>query len=53
MLEELYDNQETENVETEINNFTGGMLVDGLGDEREDVDLDVSESLIVELYSKN
>ena len=40
MLEELYDNQETENVETEINNFTGGMLVDGLGDEREDVDLE-------------
>ncbi len=34
MLEELYDDQEVENVETEINNFTGGMLVDGLGDEK-------------------
>ena len=40
MLEELYDDQEVENVETEINNFTGGILVDGLGDEKEDINLE-------------
>lgn len=60
MLEELYDNQETENVETEINNFTGGMLVDGLGDEREDVDLEstphrilyVDEEMLNKIYKR-
>ncbi|MEW3513819.1 hypothetical protein AB1I65_22030, partial [Clostridium butyricum] len=40
MLEELYSDQEVETVETEINNLTGGMLVDGLGDENGDIDLE-------------
>ena len=60
MLEELYDDQEVENVETEINNFTGGMLVDGLGDEKEDINLEstphrvlyVNEEMLNKIYKR-
>ena len=60
MLEELYDDQEVENVETEINNFTGGMLVDGLGDEKEDINLEstphrvlyVNEEILNKIYKR-
>jgi len=60
MLEELYDDQEVENVETEINNFTGGMLVDGLGDEKEYINLEstphrvlyVNEEMLNKIYKR-
>ena len=60
MLEELYDDQEVENIETEINNFTGGMLVDGLGDEKEDINLEstphrvlyVNEEILNKIYKR-
>ena len=60
MLEELYDDQEVENIETEINNFTGGMLVDGLGDEKEDINLEstphrvlyVNEEMLNKIYKR-
>ena len=60
MLEELYDDQEVENVETEINNFTGGILVDGLGDEKEDINLEstphrvlyVNEEILNKIYKR-
>ena len=60
MLEELYDDQEVENVETEINNFTGGILVDGLGDEKEDINLEstphrvlyVNEEMLNKIYKR-
>ena len=60
MLEELYDDQEVENVETEINNFTSGMLVDGLGDEKEDINLEstphrvlyVNEEMLNKIYKR-
>ena len=60
MLEELYDDQEVENIETEINNFTGGMLVDGLGDEKEYINLEstphrvlyVNEEMLNKIYKR-
>ena len=60
MLEELYSDQEVETVETEINNLTGGMLVDGLGDENGDIDLEstpnraiyVNEEMLNKIYKR-
>ena len=60
MLEELYDDQEVENVETEINNFTGGMLVDGLGDEKKYIKIEstphrvlyVNEEMLNKIYKR-
>ena len=47
MLEELYNDQETETVETEIKNLNSGMLVDGIGDERGDVDLESTPNRVI------
>lgn len=47
MLEELYSDQETQTVETEIKNLNSGMLVDGIGEERGDIDLESTPNRVI------
>ncbi|MGM9536028.1 MAG: nitric oxide reductase activation-like protein [Intestinibacter sp.] len=47
MLEELYNDQETQTVETEIKNLNSGMLVDSIGEERGDVDLEATPNRVI------
>lgn len=47
MLEELYNDQETQTVETEIKNLNSGMLVDSIGEERADIDLESTPNRVI------
>lgn len=47
MLEELYNDQETQTVETEIKNLNNGMLVDGIGEERGDIDIESTPNRVI------
>ena len=47
MLEELYNDQETQTVETEIKNLNSGMLVDSIGEERGDIDLESTPNRVI------
>ena len=60
MLEELYSEQEVENVENQIQNINGRMVVDGIGEEFDNVDLEntpnrtivIDEAMLNKIYKR-